>query len=177
MAQTKQINELGQLSGPGGSVPIYGTDTVTLDKRSTWKVSGMGPLSQTLAIWKGDEPTTHNFDFELCAGVGKVKDRDGLLKLARLAHSWAAHQEGNKHPPLCRLILGQYVNVTGTIMQVNTALKGPWDAKGSHAPTRIHFSGVFLMLPGYEPESGGCDIVKMSKNFSSSQISGSFYNG
>jgi len=177
MAQTKQIKELGQLSGPGGEIPIYGTDTVTLDKRSNWKVSGMGPLSQTLAIWRGDEPTTHNFDFELCAGVGKVKDRDQLLKMAKIAHSWAAHKGEFQHPPICRLILGQYVNVKGTVMQINTAFKGPWDSNGNHAPTRIHFSGVFLMLPGYKPDEGGVDIVQQAQNFSSDQISGNFYNG
>jgi hypothetical protein len=170
---------MGLFKGEGGSVPIYGIDTMVLTKSSNWKVSSLGISMATLALWLGDTPVEYSFEFNIVAGVGEVSSRKALYEKMKLMHSWAAHTGEGKTvtpPVVVELVVAGYINSKGVIKNVSTAAAGPWDADSSvRYPTTCKFSGVFLLLPGYTEK--GVDLVLNSSKLSASEVRSSFYRG
>jgi len=177
MSLSKTINQMGKFSGEGGSVPIYGADSINITRNNDWKVSGMSITSVSLAIWKGDQPVEYAFDFQLVAGIGDIKSRSTLVEKMRLMHSWAAHTlegENCNSPLVVTLSLGDYIDCPGSIKTITTSASGPWEPDTNY-PTSCKFSGVFLLMPGYT--SGGNNVVITSKKLDASSVRSSFYRG
>jgi hypothetical protein len=174
MQLSKKINPMGKFTGQGGSVPIYGLESVTLTRDNDWKIMNVGIKSSTIALWKGDQPVEYAFDFQLVAGIGDISSRSDLNDKMKLMHSWASHTEGENFnsPVMVKLELASYINCAGSIKRISTAAAGPWETDTGY-PTACRFSGIFLMMPGYS--EGSVDILKNATKLSADEVLSSFY--
>lgn len=175
--------------GNDWQIPIYGVDTVEFARKTVWEVASTIAAPQ-IAAWKGDEPVSFGFKFELVAGVG-VESRKELVKYIRIAHALNAgsyDKASPTPPPVCILILGSYIACKGLLTDISVTANPPWGLGDSTTytgggseetvakmrPTSAVFSGTFMPMPGM---SANGQIVKIDqKKLSSADIHGSFYN-
>lgn len=178
MPLSKVINKLGQFTGEGGVVPIYGAESLNLEKSNDWKTLDVGIISTVTALWKGDKVVEYPFNFTLYAGVGDITNRDKLYEKMKLMHSWSAHIRNSANnvnsPVTVTLQILGYISCRGSISKITTNAKGPWENQGGiRLPTSCQFSGNFLLMPGYQKSKN--DLVVQSKKLSQKQVQSSFY--
>lgn len=166
----------------GEPIPIYGVDQIELSRSACWNIRNVASQSVYVMKWEGDEPVKYAFNFELVAGI-TVKTREELFKHMKTAHAMAAHQMKDglvKSPPVCNLVLGEYINTKGLVECVTVVAKPPWGAAAGMGdpsaakPTAVTFRGTFVVAPGYTPQ-GIINVDKNNQDLSAERVIGSFY--
>ena len=165
-----------QMTGGGLPIPIFGAESVVLNRRSTWNQQNPGAQSVYIMKWEGDDPVRYNFDFELVAGI-TVKTRLELFEHMKTAHAMVAHTlDGDqvKSPPQCRLSIGtgSYIDSIGIVEEMTVIAKPPWDPITFY-PTACTFRGTFIIAPGYT--ESGMFMTETQNELDSNKILNKFY--